>query len=412
MSYNLDRLLARFLKYVQFDTGANESSETYPSSNNQLALGKALVEELRAIGLKDAVQTPFGVVYATIPASISDSRSEPVIGFCAHLDTSPDVPTGPVKPQVIRSYQIGDIALPADSSKKILVSENPELLCMEGMTIITADGTTLLGADDKTGVAILVELAAHLSEHLEIPHGKIRLCFTPDEEIGHGTDHIDLAEFGCDFCYTLDSSGVDGLDVETFSADAAAIRFTGNNIHPSIGKGRLINAIRAAGVFVDLLPFQGLSPETTDGREGFIHPVSLDATVESATLKLILRSFETSALTGYRDLLTDLVARIKQAFPGLKIDLSFTEQYRNMRDGLIKDPRAVDRAEAALRSLGRSAERQIVRGGTDGSRLTEMGLPTPNLTSGQHTPHSYLEWACLQEMAGTLDWTVAIVRVQ
>ncbi len=408
MTYNLDRLLARFLKYVQIDTGANEESGTYPSSQNQLALGKTLVEDLKAIGLKDVVQTSFGIVYATIPASVSQS-DEPVIGFCAHLDTAPDVPTGPVHPQVIKSYQIGDITLPKDPTKKILVSENPELLCMEGMTIITADGTTLLGADDKTGVSILVELAAHLTEHLEIPHGKIRLCFTPDEEIGHGTDHINLQEFGCDFCYTLDSSGVDGLDVETFSADAATIRFTGKNIHPSIGKGRMINAVRAASVFVDLLPFKGVSPETTDGREGFIHPVSLNATVESATLKLILRSFETAELKDYRDILTGLAENIKKAFPGLKIELSFKEQYRNMRDGLTKDPRAVERAEQALRDLGRTAERQIVRGGTDGSRLTEMGLPTPNLTSGQHTPHSYLEWACLQEMAGTLAWTVAIV---
>ena len=414
MEFNSERLLNRFLGYVKIDTGSDDHSGKSPSSPNQLVLGQKLVDELKQIGLQDVELSEFGVVYATIPAIPRDRLDPsklPVIGFSSHMDTASDVPTGPVKPQVIRDYAGGDIPLPGDPAKAITVAQNPELEGLKGTTIITSDGTTLLGADDKAGLAVIVEMAAVLMEHPEITHGTIRLCLTPDEEIGQGTDHIDLKKFACDFAYTLDGSGVDLIEAETFSADSVMVYFTGRNVHPGDAKGKMINSIRAAGDFVRRLPFVGMAPETTEGREGFIHPTDIHGTVEAASLRLILRSFDTKELDVDHVLLETLAEQTKQAFPGWEVRLEFKKQYRNMAEGLKKDPRSVKRAEEALKRCGRTPKYQVVRGGTDGSQLTEMGVPTPNLATGQHAIHSYMEWASLDEMLKTLQWVIEIVRV-
>lgn len=402
------RLLERFLRYVRVDTTADDSSTSYPSSPGQLELGRLLADELRAMGLSDVEHDQHGLVYATIPATISGPA--PVVAFNAHVDTSPETTGKNVQPQVFQ-YQGGDITLPADRTKVIRVAENPELEKLVGKTLITTDGTTLLGSDDKSGVAVIMELAQHLIENPQIPHGKIRVLFTCDEEIGQGVKHVDLAKLGADVCYTLDGSGVDEIDVETFSADLAKVTVRGVNIHPSIGKGRMVNAIRVASAFVDRMPREGMSPETTDGRQGFLHPYDMSGGVAEVKLKVLLRDFDTAELTTKADLLRSIAADVQKAFPGSEIDVQIIKQYRNLADGLAKEPRAVAFAEEAYRRIGRMAKRSIIRGGTDGSQLTEKGLPTPNLSTGEHNPHSPLEWTCLEEMEQAVHVLVELVQV-
>ena len=405
---NADRLLERFLRYVRIDTMADDGATTYPSSPGQLELGRMLADELREMGLTDVEQDRHGLIYATIPATVD--RPAPVVAFNAHVDTSPETTAQNVKPQVFR-YEGGDIRLPGDSSKVIRVADNPELKELVGSTLITTDGTTLLGADDKSGVAVIMELAQHLVEHPEIPHGKIRVLFTCDEEIGQGIKYVDLKKLGADVCYTLDGSGVDEIDVETFSADLAKVTVTGVNIHPSIGKGRMVNAVRAASAFVDRLPREGMSPETTDGREGFLHPYDITGGVAEIKLKVLLRDFDTEGLTAKAELLRKIAGDVERDFPGAKVQVEIVKQYRNLGDGLAKEPRAVSFAEEAIRRLGRPPKRSIVRGGTDGSQLTEKGLPTPNLSTGEHNPHSPLEWTCLEEMVQATQVLVELVQV-
>lgn len=405
---NHERLLERFIRYVQVDTTAGDVSKAVPSSPGQLVLGKILVEELKAIGLKDAEQDQYGIIMATVPATVD--RATPVVALCAHLDTSPETSGTGVKPQVVRNYQGNDLVLPANTAKVIRVDANPELKDLIGKTIITTDGTTLLGSDDKSGVAVIVETAATLMEHPEIPHGAIRICLTCDEEVGHGVDHVDLAKLGAAVCYTLDGGGTDEIDVETFSADQATITVQGVNIHPSIGKGRMINAVRVMSDFLKRLP-RGLSPEMTDDREGFLHPYHLEATVAQATVKVLLRDFDTVNLKNQATILHEAAADAQAAYPGSKIDVTIETQYRNMADGLKKEPRAVQYAEEALHRLGRTPRKTIVRGGTDGSRFTELGLPTPNLSTGEHNPHSPLEWTCLEEMTAAVEMLVELAKV-
>ena len=406
---NAERLLARFLQYVQIDTTANEASQSYPSSAGQWELGALLVRQLRALGLDDVQQDEHGLVWATIPATAAGDV--PAIAFNAHLDTSPETSGTNVRPQVIRDYGGGDLVLPGDPQQVIRVIENPALEALHGATLITTDGTTLLGGDDKAGLAVIVEAAAYLTEHPEIPHGPIRILFTCDEEIGRGVNHVDLGKLGATVCYTLDGSGAGEIDVETFSADLATVTVRGVNIHPSIAKGRMVNAVRAAGEFLARLPHDRLAPEVTDGRLGFIHPYHLDGGVGQAVIKLILRDFETAQLARHADLLNELAADVEGVFPGVKIEVAITRQYRNMGDGLAREPRAVEYAEQAHRRLGIAAKRTIVRGGTDGALLTEKGLPTPNLSTGQHNPHSRLEWACLDEMVLAARVLVELVQV-
>jgi tripeptide aminopeptidase len=402
---NRQRLLENFLRYVQVDTTAQEGAPTYPSSSGQLTLGKMLVAQLRAMGIDDAQQDQFGIVLATVPGNVPGA---PTIAWCAHLDTSPETTGAGVRPQVIESYAGGDIVLPGKPQLAIRASDNPELETLRGDTIITSDGTTLLGADDKAGVAAIVEAAQWLMEHPELPRGPVRLCFTCDEEIGRGVDHLHPERVAAAVAYTLDGQGADTIDVETFSADRALVTLYGVNIHPSMGKGRMVNAVRAAGDLVARLPRDMLSPESTDERQGFLHPYHLAGGVAEAEIHILLRDFQTAELARHADRLRAAAAETLQAFPGLRIEVAVEQQYRNMAEGLARDPRAVSFAIEALERLGRTARRTIVRGGTDGSRLTELGLPTPNLATGEHTPHSPLEWASLQEMVAAAEWLVAI----
>jgi tripeptide aminopeptidase len=346
---------------------------------------------------------------APVPATVK--RETPVVAFCSHMDTSPETSGKDVRPVIIRDYRGGDITLPADPKKIILVSENPELEKLCHRTIITTEGTTLLGGDDKAGIAIIVEMAQWLLEHPEIAHGPVRICFTCDEEVGRGVDKLDLREIGATVCYTLDGHASNEIDTETFSADQAVVLFHGVNIHPSIAKGRMTNALKVAAAFIARLPCERLAPEVTDGREGFVHPFDLSGGVAEAKLKILLRDFETPRLADQAELLRKTAAEVMKEFPAAKIEVNIGKQYRNMAEGLIGEPRAVEYAEEALRRLGRTAKRTIVRGGTDGSRLTEIGLPTPNLSCGDHNPHSPLEWVCLEEMVESVEWLLELVQV-
>lgn len=406
---NAQRLLERFLRYVAIDTTADADAAGYPSSAGQLALGRLLADELRAMGLTDAVQNEHGIVLATLPPT-PGHEAAPTIALCSHLDTSPETSGANIRPQVIRDYPGGDISLPGDASRVIRTSENPELDKLRGRTIITTDGTTLLGADDKAGVAIIMEAVECLLETPGAIHGRVRVCFTCDEEVGRGVDKIDLAEVGAAACYTLDGHGQDEIDVETFSADLATVTVRGVNIHPSIAKDRMTNALRAAADFLGRLPRTTLAPECTDGRDGFLHPYEIGGGVAEVKLRILLRDFDSQKLAEHAALLRAAADATVAEFPQARIDVQITRQYRNMADGLGKEPRAVDYAEKALARLGRTAKRTIVRGGTDGSRLTELGLPTPNLSCGGHNPHSPLEWACLEEMAASVEWVMAIAQ--
>jgi tripeptide aminopeptidase len=455
---NTKRLLERFLRYVQIDTTARDGAEGYPSSAGQLELGRLLVGELRAMGIADAQQDANGIVLATIPPTVvseetgtvpvfvsaktglspsaavgsaekgtvpfslgrklgqspgrklGQSPVPPTIALCAHLDTSPETTGAGIRPQVIENYAGGDIRLPGDPTRVIRTAESPELDALRGGTIITSDGTTLLGADDKAGVAVIMETAAWLVEHPEIAHGRLRLCFTCDEEIGRGCEKLSLPQIDAAVCYTLDGHAANMIDVETFSADLAVVTVRGVNIHPSIAKGRMVNAVRAAADFIARLPRDRLSPETTDGRDGFLHPYEIDGGVAETRLRILLRDFDAAKLDGLAERLRQSAAVTMQAFPGATIDVSIKRQYRNMAEGLAHEPRAVALAQRALERLGRKAELTIVRGGTDGSRLTEMGLPTPNLSCGAHNPHSPLEWACLEQMAAAVEGLVALAE--
>jgi tripeptide aminopeptidase len=393
----MESLLNRFCRYVQIDTQAKEGAATYPSSPGQLELGRLLCDELRAMGARDAAIDQHGIVLATVPATIT--KPTPVVAWIAHVDTSPETSGHGVRPIVHRNYDGGDVVLPGDPSKLLRVADNPELAAAKGKTIVTADGTTLLGADDKAGISVIMEAAAHLLQHPEVPHGPVRICFTCDEEIGHGVDHVDLGRLGAVAGYTLDGSGQGEIDGETFSADLAVVTIYGVNIHPAIAKGKMVNAVRLAGAFLDRMPWQTLAPETTADRDGFLHPYRIDGGVAQATLRILLRDFDTAKLADKAQILRDIARFLETEHPCAKIDVQVTPQYRNMADGLAKEPRAMAYAEEAMRRAGLQPKRTIVRGGTDGSRLTELGLPTPNLSCGEHNLHSPLEWTCLEEMA-------------
>ena len=403
---NKQRLLQRFLQYVKIDTTAVDESGNYPSSPGQMEIGKLLTQQMLDMGIADAHQDKWGIVYGTVPGNV---ESVPVVAFNSHVDTSPETTGKDVKPNVIENFDGQDIVLTGDASKVITVAGCSELADAKGKTIITTDGTTLLGGDDKAGVAIIMELANHLIENPDIPHGDVRIFFTCDEEIGHGVDHVDLEKVNATVCYNFDSGGQGLIDEETFSADMALVTFTGVNTHPAYGKDKMVNASRAAGRFLAGMPME-LSPERTADREGFLHPYVLNGGVAQATLKILIRDFDTSKLADHAQVLKDLAVSVEQECPGTTIDIEITQQYRNMADGLVNEPRAVAYAVEAHQRIGHSFKRTIVRGGTDGSRLTELGLPTPNLSSGQHNIHSPLEWACLDEMVAAVEVGVEIVK--
>ena len=396
---NPQRLLERFLRYVRIGTPADPSSNEYPSSSQQLELGQLLADELAAMSVDDAHLDENGLVWATIPAT--GEPNGPLIALIAHVDTSPESPGIDVHPQVLE-YNGGDISLDAEDAV-IRVADYPELNSLVGKTLITTDGRSLLGGDDKAGVAIIMELAQQLIENTHVPHGPIRILFTCDEEIGRGTDKIDLDKLAAVAAYTIDGGGHGDLDVETFSADGAVVCFTGQNIHPAIAKGRMVNAARAAAFFVEQLPREHTSPETTDGRDGFIHPYEISGGVGETTVRLILRSFDSAELEVFANTLRAVADTTREHFPGLEVSIDVTRQYRNLGDGLKSNPLVADLAEQAFNNLGRPVERTIIRGGTDGSLLTEKGLPTPNLSSGQHAIHSLHEFACLDEMVEAIE---------
>lgn len=389
----MSSVVERFLRYVKVDTQSSEFSQTVPSTLKQLDLCRMLADECRQLGLQNVSLSEHGVVLATVPASPDAFANLPAFALVAHVDTSPETSGSNVKPVLHPSYAGGDLVLPGDPSKVLRLDENPELTGLRGATIITSDGTTLLGADDKAGVAAIMATAEELMRRRgTITHGPVRLCFTCDEEIGHGVDHIDLASLNVTCAYTLDGGGVGQVDCETFSADLAIVTVNGVNIHPSIGKGRMVNAIRILGKLLAQLPSESLCPEMTDGRDGFLHPYKIEGGVATATAQILLRDFETSRLREYESLLTTLARKLETEHPKSSIEVRIIEQYRNMREGLHKEPRAVPKAAAAMKAAGVEPELSIIRGGTDGSRLTALGLPCPNLSTGEHNPHSPLEW--------------------
>ncbi len=402
-------LLDRFLRYVRFDTQSDETSGTSPSTAKQLELCRVLAEECRELKLEDVTMADDGVVTATIPSNVD--HPAPAIAWFAHVDTSPEYSGTDVKPIVHENYDGQDIVLPGAEDKVIRVSENPDLAELVGGTIVTSDGSTLLGSDDKSGVAVIMSAAAHLQAHPEILHGPIRVCFTCDEEIGHGVDGIDLEKLDAVCGYTLDGDSRGKIDSETFSADQAVITVHGINTHPSVGKDVMVNAIRILSAFLDRLPRETLSPETTDGRDGFLHPYHVEGGVATASARIILRDFETQKLAEYAELLRNIAAELTAAEPRARIDVEIKEQYRNMRDGMEKEPRALPLAVEATRNAGLAPRETIIRGGTDGSRLTEMGLPTPNLSCGEHNPHSPLEWTSVEEMQAAVNVLIELATL-
>ncbi len=393
----MKRLLESFCRYVKIETTSDEESTTYPSTSIQLELSKLLRDELKALGLDDVEMSEFGIVTATIPAT-NGREDGPVIAWLAHVDTSPEFTAHNVVPVIHKGYDGKDIILPNDTSRIIKVDECPDLAACKGKTVITTDGTTLLGADDKSGCAVIMETATRLLEDISIPHGRIRICFTCDEEIGHGVDKVDLEQLGADVAYTLDGEGQGSIETETFSADGAVITVTGVNTHPGYAKDKMVNAIRILADFIARMPGEGMSPETTNGRQGFMHPYVIEGGVHEAKVRVLLRDFETAKLSDQAKTLNDIASTLGAEHPRASIKVNIQKQYRNMGEGLAKEPRAAAIAQAAMRAIGIEPKMEIIRGGTDGSRLTELGLPTPNLATGMHNFHSPLEWACLEEM--------------
>jgi len=401
-------VLDRFLRYVRIDTRADEASASCPSTPGQLVLQRLLEGELRAIGLADVELDANGYLMATVPATVD--AEVPTIGFVAHVDTSPEMPGHGVTPLVHERWDGRDIVLPDDPSAVLRVSEQPDLAAQVGHDIVTASGLTLLGADDKAGVAAIVEAAAQLTARPDIPHGRIRLCFTPDEEIGRGADRFDVARFGADWAYTLDGGVRGELEFESFSADVMRVTFAGFNTHPGYAKGRMVNAIKAAARFVDRLPADRLAPERTGGYEGFVHPYQMEASVDRTSVRVLLRDFVTANLRD-QQALVETIARAVAAETGTEAEIEVKEQYRNMREVLDRHPHVIERAREAIRRVGLTPIEKPIRGGTDGSRLSFMGLPTPNLFAGEHNFHSRLEWTSRQDLEAAVRVIVEIARV-
>ncbi len=405
----MERLLETFCRYAKIETTSNEDSKTYPSTECQWDLCKLLADELKAVGLEDVHLSEHAVATATIPAT--NGKDSPVIAWLAHVDTSPEAAGKDVNPQVYRDYDGRDIVLPKDNSKVIKVAENKGLADLKGKTIITADGTTLLGADDKAGIAVIMETATRLMEDKSIPHGPIGICFTCDEEIGHGADHVELDRLGAVAAYTLDGEAAGAIENETFSADLATVTVTGVNTHPAHGKGKMVNAIRILADFINRLPWQWMSPESTDKRDGFLHPYVLEGGVPEAKVKILLRDFITGKLGEEAEILNHIAATLRAEHPKARINVEITKQYRNMAEGLSAEPRAVTLAQEAMKACGLKPKMEYIRGGTDGSRLTEMGLATPNLSTGMHAFHSPLEWACLEEMESAVKVLIELAKL-
>ncbi|MPR32446.1 peptidase T [Salmonirosea aquatica] len=406
----MSSVLDRFLRYVKIDTQSDPHSTSFPSTDKQRDLSKLLLVELQTMGVTDAHLDEYGYVYATIPAT-SPKLQVPVICFCSHVDTSPDVTGTNVKPIVHPNWQGEDLVLPDDSAQVIRLADHPDLAGQIGNDIVTASGTTLLGADNKAGVAEIMAATEYLLQHPEIPHGTIRILFTPDEEVGRGTEHVDMLKLAADSGYTVDGETVGTLENETFSADAARISIQGVSTHPGFAKGKLENALKIAADIVASLPQGTLSPETTEDKEGFIHPVSVQGSQDEATVDFIIRDFTLVGLKQKEEILRQIMEKALTRYPNSKAELTVTEQYRNMKDVLDKYPQVTDNAIEAMRRVGLAAEPRSIRGGTDGSRLSFMGLPCPNIFAGEHAFHSRLEWVSVQDMEKAVEVIVEIAKV-
>jgi tripeptide aminopeptidase len=399
----------RLLRYVVIDTQSDPSWPTCPSTEKQKNLGRLLASELQAIGLSDAHLDEHGYVYATIPAT--SDKQVPVICFCSHMDTSPDCTGTNVKPQIVKNYRGGDIVLPGDRSQVIRAVDHPALADQIGNDIVTTDGTTLLGADNKAGVAEIMDAAAFLVAHPEIRHGTIKILFTPDEEIGRGVDKADLKKLGADFAYTIDGETAGHIEDETFSADGATITIEGVATHPGFAKGKMEHAIKIAAAIVDRLPKDSCSPETTEGKQGFLHPVSISGALEQATIGFIVRDFTDDGLKEKEALLDGIAKSVIKDYPHSSYRLEIKQQYRNMKQVIDRHPEIIDNAMEAIRRTGLKPVKGSIRGGTDGSRLSFMGLPCPNIFAGEHAFHSRLEWVSVQDMEKAMQTIIHLAMI-
>lgn len=405
-----EALLARFLRYVQVDTQSDENATCFPTTEKQKDLARLLVDELTALGCEDVAMDEWGYVMATVPSNLPPNHpGVPTIGLIAHLDTYHATPGGGVKPQVIRNYQGGEVPLPG-SGEAIPVSQNPNLSRCTGHTLITSDGTTLLGADDKAGIAEILTVVDWLRAHPELRHGRIRIGFTPDEEVGRGTERFDVAAFGADYAYTLDGSDLGEIEDETFCADSAIVTIKGHDVHPGYAKGKMINAVRVAAALVEELP-QDRLPETTEGREPYLHAHTLSGDVGQTEVRFLVRAFTEEELQEREDALCDAVSRVRGRFPGARFEVQIKASYRNMSYKIAEDPKVLDYALEAVGRQGLQPVRRPIRGGTDGSRLSFMGLLTPNIFAGAQSYHSTHEWASLEWMAQAVAVTLQILAV-
>lgn len=403
------QVLERFLRYVVIDTQSDPESKTIPSTEKQKNLSRLLVKELKEIGISDAKLDKHGYVYATIPANTK--KVVPVICYCSHVDTSPDASGTDVKPIVHRNYQGQDLVLPDDPTQIIRAKEHPDLLEQIGSDIVTASGTTLLGADNKAGVAAIMDAAQFLMTHPEVKHGAIKILFTPDEEIGRGVDKVDIKKLGARFGYTVDGERLGSIEDETFSADAAVITIEGVSVHPGFAKGKMVNAIKIAAAIVERLPKDRLSPESTEGREGFVHPGLISGSLESASIRFIVRDFTLEGLKKNEEELKSIMESVLADYPGAKGKMEIIEQYRNMKEVLKDYPEVANHAVEAIRRAGITPHLSSIRGGTDGSRLSFMGLPCPNIFAGEHAFHSRLEWVSVQDMEKAAETLVHLACV-
>ncbi|MEZ4884698.1 MAG: peptidase T [Chitinophagales bacterium] len=399
----------RFLKYVQIDTQSDPDSPTCPSTAKQKNLGKVLVEELQEMGIDDAHLDEHGYVYATIHSNTD--KDVPVLCFCSHMDTSPDCSGENVKPIVHERYDGSDIVLPDDTDQILTLQNHPKLKSQIGNDVITASGTTLLGADNKAGLAAIMSAANILVNHPEIKHGKVRILFTPDEEIGRGANKADMKKLGADFGYTIDGESAGTLECETFSADGVVIHIEGKSAHPGFAKGNMESAIKIAGEIIALLPKNRLSPESTEEKEGFVHPTDIVGMVESATLKFIVRDFDTEKLKQHEAELEDIVKTVMKNYPESSYRFEVTEQYRNMKEILDQYPQVAEYALEAIRRTGLKPVQKSIRGGTDGSRFSFMGLPCPNIFAGEHAFHSKHEWVSVQDMEKSAETILQLCQI-
>jgi len=399
----------RFLRYAVIDTQSDPDSPTCPSTAKQKNLGALLARELQEMGIRDAHLDEHGYVYATIPANTD--KHVPVICFCSHMDTSPDCSGKDVKPQIVRNYRGGDIVLPADPAQVIRAAEHAALKDQIGNDIITTDGTTLLGADNKAGLAEIMDAAQFLIDNPQLKHGEIKILFTPDEEIGRGVDKADLKKLGADFAYTIDGETAGNIEDETFSADAATITIEGVSTHPGFAKGKMEHAIKIAAAIIDRLPKDTCSPETTEGKQGFLHPIGISGALEKATVSFIVRDFTDAGLKEKEALLEGIVKAVMKDFPRSTYRLEIKQQYRNMKQVIDRHPDIIDNAMEAIRRTGLTPVKSSIRGGTDGSRLSFMGLPCPNIFAGEHAFHSRLEWVSVQDMEKATQTIVHLAMI-